>query len=225
MANRSRNNWVVNFFIGLLLVCLGVYLFASLLTYSPGDIPSWAWLIYTKASGSSVTHNLGGLVGALLAGHILYLFGAAGYLLAVGIIGYGLAKWFVPEYSLKDKAGWGALMVLLASCLFQIQPWVLHSWRKDIGIEGPGGWFGLWIGGKAIHGAFGTASVPLLVILYLISLVFAVSTHPIRDMRQVWRSFLAWQEVRRVARLQQMGDERRVGEERKALEKDRKSVV
>jgi S-DNA-T family DNA segregation ATPase FtsK/SpoIIIE len=38
-------------------------------------------------------------------------------------------------------------------------------------------------------------------------------------MRQVWRSFLAWREVRRVARLQKMGDERRVGEERKALEK------
>lgn len=219
MANRSRNNWATNFFVGLLLVCLGAYLFISLLTYSAGDIPSWAWLIYTKSSGSAVTHNLGGMLGALLAGHVLYLFGAAGYLLAVALIGYGLAKWFVADYSLKDKAGWGALMVLLASCLFQIQPWVLHSWRKDIGIEGPGGWFGLWIGGKAIQGAFGTASAALLIILYIISLIFAVSNHPIRDVRLAWKSLLGWREARRVERLQRLDDERRVDEERKALEK------
>ncbi len=219
MTNRSRNNWAANFFVGLMLVCVGAYLFLSLVTYSSGDIPSWAWLIYTKSSGSPLTHNLGGLFGALLAGHILYLFGAAGYLLAVALVGYGLAKWFVPGYSLKDKAGWGGLMVLLASCLFQIQPWILHSWRKDIGIEGPGGWFGLWIGGKAIQGAFGTASAGLLVILYLISLVFAVSNHPVRDVRRAWKSFLAWREARRVDRLQRLDDERRVEEERKSLEK------
>jgi len=219
MTNRSRNNWAANFFVGLLLVCAGTYLFLSLVTYSAGDIPSWAWLIYTKSSGSSGTQNLGGLFGALLAGHVLYLFGAAGYLLAVALVGYGLAKWFLPGYSLKDKAGWGGLMVLLASCLFQFQPWILHNWRKDIGIEGPGGWFGLWIGGKAIQGAFGTASAGLLVILYLISLVFAVSNHPVRDVRLAWKSFLAWREARRVARLQRLDDERRVEEERKSLEK------
>ncbi|MEI6033408.1 MAG: DNA translocase FtsK [Verrucomicrobiae bacterium] len=219
MANRSRNSWVANFFIGLGLVCLGAYLFAALVTYSPGDIPKWAWLLEIKASGASVIHNLCGQFGALLAGYVLFLFGAAGYLLAVGLVGYGLAKWFVPDYSLKDKAGWGALMVLLAACLFQIQPWVLHSWRKDIGIEGAGGWFGRWIGGKAILEPFGPASAVLLVIIYLISLIFAVSTHPIRDMRQAWRSLLAWGEARRLARVQRMDGARRIEEERKALEK------
>jgi len=221
MANRSRNNWAANFFIGLLLACLGAYLFVSLVTYSPGDIPNsrWAGLLNIKDSGSSVTHNLGGFFGALLAGHVLLLFGAAGYLLAVGLIGYGLAKWFVPEYSLKDKVGWGALMVLLAACLFAIQPWVLQSWPDDISPNGPGGWLGFYVGRKAILKPFGTVSVALLVVVYLLSLIFAVSTHPIRDMRQIWASFLAWLEARRAARLQRMDDEHRVEEERKALEK------
>ncbi len=219
MSNRSRNSRVANFFVGLLLICLGAYLFVSLVTYSPGDIPSWARLIYTKSSGGAHTHNTGGFIGALLAGHILYLFGAAAYLLAVGLVGYGLAKWFVPRYSLRDKAGWGGLMVLLAACLFQIQPWLLHSWRKDIGIEGPGGWIGLWVGGKAIQGAFGTASVALLVILYLISLIFAVSTHPVLDLKFAWKQFLAWREARRLSRLHRMDESRRVGEQRKLLEK------
>jgi len=221
MANRSRNNWAANFFIGLLLVCLGAYLFVSLVTYSPGDISNsrWVGLLNIKDSGSSVIHNLGGFFGALLAGHVLFLFGAAGYLLAVGLIGYGLAKWFVPGYSLKDKAGWGALMVLLAACLFSIQPWALQSWPKDISPDGPGGWLGFYVGTKAILKPFGTVSAVLLVILYLLSLVFAISTHPIRDMGHAWKAFFSWREARRVARLQRMDDERRLGEERKILEK------
>lgn len=219
MANRSRNNWAANFFIGLALVCLGAYLFVSLLTYSPGDIPKWAWLIYSKASSSSVTHNMGGLFGALLAGHVLYLFGVAGYLLAVGLVGYGMAKWFVPGYSLRDKAGWGVLMVILAACLFQIQPWVLKNWNEYVRIEGAGGWVGLNLGKKAILEPFGPASAGLLVVLYLISLVFAVSTHPVRDVRFAWKSFLAWREARHLARLQRLDQERRMEEERKLLEK------
>ena len=204
MANRTRNNWTTNFFIGL--------------TYSPGDIPKWASLIFTKTSGAHTVHNVGGLFGALLAGHVLFFFGAAGYLMAVGIIGYGLAKWFVPSYSLKDKAGWGVLMVLLASCLFQIQTWFLKSWQID-GRRAPGGWVGLYVGEKAICDPFGPVSAALLVILYVISLIFAVSTHPIRDVHLAWKSFLKWKEARRVERLQRLDAERRMDEERRALEK------
>lgn len=201
-----------------MLVCMGAYLFVSLLTYSPGDIPKWASLIFTKTSGAHTVHNVGGLFGALLAGHVLFFFGAAGYLMAVGIIGYGLAKWFVPSYSLKDKAGWGVLMVLLASCLFQIQTWFLKSWQID-GRRAPGGWVGLYVGEKAICDPFGPVSAALLVILYVISLIFAVSTHPIRDVHLAWKSFLKWKEARRVERLQRLDAERRMDEERRALEK------
>ncbi|MFZ4775615.1 MAG: DNA translocase FtsK 4TM domain-containing protein, partial [Terrimicrobiaceae bacterium] len=219
MANRSRNSWAANFFIGLVLVVLGAYLFISLQTYQPRDIPAWAPLISTTTTASAVTHNLGGVLGALLAGYMLFCFGGAAYLVAVGLVGYGLAKWFVAGYSLRDKAGWGVLMVFLAACLLQIQPWLLQDWKKAIKIEGPGGWFGLWIGGKAIESIFGPASAVLLAILYVISLIFAVSTHPIRDVRFAWKSFLTWREARRLARLQRLDQERRVEAERRILEK------
>ena len=225
MANRARNHRAANFSIGLVLVCLGAYLFVSLVTYSPSDIPlKWAGLIYTKASASSVTHNMGGLFGALLAGYVLFLFGAAGYLLAVGLLGYGLGKWLVPHYSLKDKAGWGGLMVILVACLFQIQPWVLHSWKEYIGIPGPGGWIGLNLGKNAILKPFGPASAALLGILYLMSLVFAISSHPVRDIRFAWKSFMAWREGRRLERLQRLDDERRVEEARKLIEKKTQKI-
>ena len=219
MANRSRNHRAANFFIGLVLVCVGAYLFVALVTYAPGDVPKWARLIYTKESASLVTHNMGGLFGTLIAGHVLFLFGAAGYLLAVGLVGYGLAKWFVPGYSLKDKAGWGGLMVLLAACLFQIQPWGLQSWKEYIGIAGPGGWIGLNLGKNAILKPFGPASAVLLIIVYLMSLIFAISSHPVRDIQFAWKSFLNWMEARRQARLQRLDHDRRVEEERKLLEK------
>lgn len=224
MANRSRNHRAADFFMGLALVLMGGYLFVALLTYSAGDVPSWARLIYTKSSASPVSHNLGGLVGTLLAGHVLFLFGAAGYLLAVGLVGYGLAKWFVPHYSLKDKAGWGVVMLLLATCLFQIQPWALQSWKKVIGIAGPGGWIGVNLGENAIRKPFGTASVVLLIIIYLMSLVFAISSHPFRDMHSVWKSFLGWIEARRQARLQRLDHDRRIEEEGRRLEQRKQKL-
>ncbi len=219
MANRSRNNWTATFFLGLVLLCVGAYLFLSLATYNPKDIPLWAPFLNAK-TGSSVTHNLGGMLGALFAGYSLFCFGAAAYLLAVAMLGYGLAKWFVRGYSLKDKAGWGLLMVVLGACLLEIvQPRFLKDWKQVMHIEGPGGWFGLWIGGKALAPVLGPASAVLLLILYIISLVFAVSTHPIRDVRMAWKSFHTWLEARRLARLQRLDAERRMDEERRALEK------
>lgn len=219
MTNRSRNNWAAAFFTGLILLCLGAYLFVSLQTYHPRDVPAWAPLISTTTSASPVMHNLGGMLGSLFAGYMLFCFGGAAYLLATVLLGYGLAKWFVPGYSLRDKAGWGLLMVLLGACLLQIQPWFFQDWKQWIRIEGPGGWFGLWIGGKAIHSIFGAASAALLLILYLLSLAFAVSTHPIRDARMIWKSYQAWKEKRRIAHLQRLDEEKRVEEERRMLEK------
>jgi len=219
MANRSRNNWTATFFIGLVLLCVGAYLFLSLATYNPKDIPLWAPFLNAK-NGATVTRNLGGMLGALFAGYSLFCFGAAAYLLAVALLGYGLAKWFVRGYSLKDKAGWGLLMVLLGSCLLEIVhlPF-LRGWKGLMNIEGPGGWFGHWIGGKALAPVLGSASAVLLLLLYAISLVFAVSTHPVRDVRLAWKSFLTWREARRVARLQRLDAERRMEEERRTLEK------
>ena len=219
MANRLRNNWATTFFVGLALICLGLYLFLSLQTYDPRDIPVWAQLLEVVGKSSPVTHNMGGMLGALVAGYSLFFFGGAAYLMAATFLGYGVAKWFVRGYSLRDKAGWGLLMVLLGACLLEIQPWVLQDWDQWIRIEGPGGWFGLWIGGKAIEKVFGPASAALLIILYVISVIFAVSTHPIRDMRYAWKSFWKWNEARKVAKLERLNEERRLEEERLSLEK------
>ena len=180
-----------SFLAGLGLVFLGLYLFLSLASYSPKSVPAWAPIISTFSHSASAPSNLGGPLGTLLAGYSLFFLGASAYLLAMTSVGYGIAKWFVPDYRLRDKVGWGLLMVLVASCLVAIQPWFLSDWKSDLRIEGPGGFLGLWIGKKAIYSVFGTASVILMLGLYIGSLMFAVSSHPLRDSVRAWKSFLA----------------------------------
>jgi S-DNA-T family DNA segregation ATPase FtsK/SpoIIIE len=186
---------------GLILVFLGAYLFASLASYDPRAVPVWAPLISTTSVSKGAAANLGGPVGALLAGYLLFFLGAAAYLLSVAAIGYGGAKWFVPGYRLRDKVGWGLLMVLLAACLLQLQPFFLIGWKQALRVEGPGGFIGLWLGKKALYSLLGTTSIFLLIALYGMSLLFAITAHPLRDIRLAWAAFLVWRKSRRQAQL------------------------
>ena len=171
----------------------------------------------SKSIGAS--SNLGGPLGAVLAGYALFFFGAAAYLLAMTMVGYGLAKWFLPGYRLRDKAPWGLLMVLLGSCLLELQPIFLSHWESDLRIEGPGGFFGLWLGRKAIYNLIGTSSFFLFSFLYIVSLLYALTAHPIRDGHAACKAFYVWREARRRARLEALDIEKRLQEERLALEK------
>ena len=220
MAKRSRGNHTPAFWAGLILVFVGAYLFISLASYDPRSVPSWAPLISTFSSSHiGVSPNLGGPLGAMLAGYALFFVGAAAYVLSMVLIGYGIAKWFVPNYNLRDKIGWGVVMVLLGACLFQIQPFFLQNWERFLRIEGPGGFFGLWVGEKAIYNIFGTSSVFIILGIYLMSLMFAITSHPLRDSRHAWKSFLVWREALRVARLERLDEEMRNAEEQRILEK------
>ncbi|MFM8716919.1 MAG: DNA translocase FtsK, partial [Spartobacteria bacterium] len=51
------------------------------------------------------------------------------------------------------------------------------------------------------------------------SLLYALTSHPIRDGRLAWKSFMAWREARRQTRLQTLAADKRLEEERAALEK------
>jgi len=219
MAKRSTAVKIPAFVVGLLLLFSGIYLFASLASYDPRLVPGWAPIISSVSKSVGASPNLGGPLGALLAGYSLFFFGGAAYLLAMVTTGYGLAKWFLPGYRLRDKVPWGLLMVLLGACLLQLQPVFLSDWKSDLRIEGPGGFFGLWLGQKAIYNLVGSFSFLLLSALYIISLLYALTSHPIRDGRITWKAFLAWREARRVARLQTLAVDKRIEEERAALEK------
>lgn len=219
MAKRSTGNRTTTIIAGLGLFLFGSYLFASLASFDPRSVPGWAPLISSISTTTGAPSNLGGPIGSLLAGYMLFLFGGAAYLVAVTCLGYGIAAVAVAGFDLRDKAGWGVLMVVLGACLLQLQPVFLQDWKHELRIDGPGGFLGLWIGARAIHALLGPASFPLLFGLYLTSLLFTVSSHPLRDLASLWKSIMAWRAARRAAKLERMNEEGRLEEQRRNLEK------
>lgn len=73
---------------------------------------------------------------------------------------------------------------------------------KSLRIEGPGGFFGLWIGENAIYNTLGPASVFLILGIYVMSLMFTITSHPISDSALAWKAFVKWREARHKASLQ-----------------------
>ena len=220
MVKHSKINSMPAFVVGLLLLLLGLYLFVCLISYDPRSVPGWAPLISSFSSKSLSGHqNLGGPLGAILAGYSMFFLGAASYILAVIVFGYGLAKCCIPDYKLRDKVGWGVTMVLLAACLIQIQPFFLQGWGREFRIEGPGGFLGLWIGVKAIYNVMGISSVFMILAVYGVSLMFSITSHPLRDTLAAWKNFQAWRLARHKAIMEKLNEEERLKATRRDLEK------
>ncbi len=178
----------------------GLILFLALLSYHPGDLPSWV-PFSTTSKPNSPAMNFIGPVGAVLAGFSYFLIGAAGYLVAVFWIVFGVARVFTTNLRLTPvRIAWMILSVFAAACLVQLQPFFLQDWQHRFRIEGPGGFVGFWVGEQLFRdrllGTVGSSMV--LGALYLCSVVLLFGLHPIAVLR---RSFAAYSEWRvRVAR-------------------------
>jgi S-DNA-T family DNA segregation ATPase FtsK/SpoIIIE len=218
MANKAKRRGKWDAVTGLTLAGLAVLLAVALIDYRPGDLPSWAPLIYDGSARSPIVHNLCGVVGAVAAGYLYFFFGAAAWLWIVVLAGYGIAKLTTRDYSLRERAGWSFLFVLSGACLLQLQPWAFADWGTRFHIEGPGGWFGKWIGEKALGGPLGDVGAPIvLAVIYLTSLVLAIGFHPVSVLRRGWtrmKNHFAERERRRLAEMEEM---ERMEEEKRKL--------
>jgi len=217
MPNKPKRRGTWDAVIGLVLLGFALLLPIALISYDPRDVPTWVPLINSTNLRPDVTHNLCGVVGAIGAGYLYFLFGAAAYLWIIVLGGYGIAKLTTRDFSLRERAGWSLLFVLSGACLFQLQPWFFQGWKAAYRIEGPGGWFGLWLGEKALGQTLGEAGAPIVLgIIYLVSLVLAIGFHPILVVRRSWAQMKknrAEQEKRRLAEMEEM--ERMEAEKRK----------
>ncbi len=186
--------------LGLILLGAGTLLFLALVSYAPADVPSW--LFFSKQGApEAVTENFIGPVGAVVAGFTYFLLGAAAYLLAVVLIGFGGAKFLAAELVLKKRIAWMGAFVLSGACLAGIQPWMLQSWQEHFNILGPGGWIGLALGKTVFAGLFGVVGATILLTLfYLVSLILMTGMHPIKFCQAVMVAVPAWFRLRREAK-------------------------
>ena len=183
MARSVKSNaW--NEVFALILLGVGTLLFLALISYTPKDVPSWIWFSQVS-SPNKPAQNFIGPFGAIVAGFSYMMLGAASYLLAVVLLGFGGAKLFNPKLRVTPRVGWIVLFIVSGACLLQLQTSHLQGWRTLFNIPGSGGWVGYFIGKKMLLTWMGgVGSIILLTGLYVGSLILMTGLRPIHIVRQ-----------------------------------------
>jgi DNA segregation ATPase FtsK/SpoIIIE, S-DNA-T family len=229
VAKRTQQNaW--NEVYALILLGTGTLLFLALISYVPKDIPTWFPLLNSTSSPNRPAQNFLGPLGAVGAGICYFLIGAASYLLAAALVGFGGAKLFHGELKVSRRFLWIILFIASGACLLHLQPWFLHDWRRVFKIQGPGGWVGYFFGRHIFRYAMGKGSVIVLAGIYLTSLILMTGLRPIHLVRQsvlaTRRGFVAlrlWLLRRRMRKADLKGrleiSQQQIAKQQRALEK------
>ncbi len=198
MARSVKNNaW--NEVFALTLLGVGTLLFLALISYAPKDLPScvpWSYL----SPPNRPAQNFIGPFGAILAGFCYLIMGAASYLFAAILLGFGGAKLFHPTLRVTPRVLWIVLFIASGACLLQLQTRYLRGWHSAFNIQGPGGSIGYFLGKAFLLGAMGkVGSFVLLIGVYVTSLILMTGLRPIHLVRQTvagthkgWRNFQEW---------------------------------
>jgi DNA segregation ATPase FtsK/SpoIIIE, S-DNA-T family len=178
----KSNAW--NEVFALILLGVGTLLFLALISYNPKDLPGWVPWSYLSPPNRPA-QNFIGPFGAIFASVFYFLIGAASYLLAVVLLGFGGAKLFHAQLRVAPRIGWIVLFLVSGACLLQLQTSHLQGWRTLFNIPGPGGWIGYFIGKKMLLTWMGgVGSMILLTGVYVSSLILMTGLRPIHIVRE-----------------------------------------
>ena len=174
---------------GVLLAGIGVLLLLSLVSYTPGDLPikipftDWALLsgFALDLEANNPRENWIGPIGTLLGFIQIQIFGAAAFLLPLGMLWLGVGRLFMgAAYSLRTTIGFCVCLVSGAS-LVAIQESFFPSWKEAYLIAGPGGVVGEGLGVVVLKGMLSSAgSIILLGIVYWLSFFTLLGVHPVK---------------------------------------------
>jgi S-DNA-T family DNA segregation ATPase FtsK/SpoIIIE len=179
--SRKHNAW--NEVIGLILLGIGTVLFLALISYTPKDVPAWVWFS-SVSPPNNPAQNFIGPTGAIVAGFMYLTLGAASYLVAAVLLGFGGSKLFLPSFGIIRRLPWALLFTISGASLVNLQPWVLKTWRHDFNIMGPGGWTGHWFGMILLNLLGQIGSMIALGVIYVVSLVWLTGIRPIHAVKQ-----------------------------------------
>jgi len=217
--SRRQNPW--NEVIGLVALGIGTVVFLALISYNPGDVPSWVWFSY-KSPPNNPTQNFIGPTGAIVAGFLYLTLGAAAYLVTSLFLGFGVAKLFLPGFRILRRLPWALLFVVSGAALTQLQPWFLRSWEQQFKLLGPGGMLGYWVGAGLLQNALGKiGSIVALVCIYLVSLVWLTGIRPVAMVKQIFSGIGA---LARQAATEREQKRLAAADERERLELDQRKI-
>ncbi len=187
MARMEKNSaW--NEVFALILLFVGTLLFLALVSYTPKDVPSWVWFSHISPANHPA-QNFIGPFGAIIAGICYQLIGAAAYLLAAILLGFGVVKLFHPRLRMTQRITWIILFIVSGACLLHLQPYHLRGWHSAFNIQGPGGWIGYRFA-DGHHGLLRNVlgqvgSVILLTGIYVATLILMTGLRPIHLVREM----------------------------------------
>ena len=172
----SDNPW--NEFIAIALLAVGMLVFLSMISYSPGDLPGWLSFSSQDVQNDPV-RNIIGPLGALVAGFAHFLFGAPAYLIPAVLIWFGVAK-LLSRMAVTWRHLLGfALFLLAGSCLMEFQTWFLKDWKYDYNVLSAGGCVGWFLGGQLLAGVIGLGgSFLVMAVIYVFGLVLLLGFLP-----------------------------------------------
>lgn len=209
ISDGSNKAWGEVF--GLILLGTGTLLLLALVSYSPSDIPAWVPFISKQGAPSAQTENFIGPVGAIVAGYGYFFLGAASYLLAVTLIGFGGAKFLAGHINVRKRIWWIVTFIVSGACLAGVRPGLLHFMRlwsaetnRHLDLLGTGGLIGEILGQKVIAGLLGVVGATiLLLIVYLGSLILMTGMHPVKFFKMLAAAIPAWWRMLRENRMEQ----------------------
>ncbi|MBV9671745.1 MAG: DNA translocase FtsK [Verrucomicrobia bacterium] len=216
---RRHNAW--NEVVGLVLLGLGTVLFLALVSYTPKDVPSWVWFSYMSPPNNPA-QNFIGPTGAIVAGFLYLTLGAASYLVTTVSLGFGGAKLFLPGFRIIHRLPWALIFVVSGASAMQLQDYVLHSWKQEFNIMGPGGWAGYWLAGFVLVNALGKiGSLITVLLIYVISLIWLTGIRPVLVIKQAFKSVRAF-----FTRIAEENEKRKLdaADERERLDANHKKI-
>jgi S-DNA-T family DNA segregation ATPase FtsK/SpoIIIE len=184
---RTDRHSAWNEVFALVLLFSGTLLFFALISYTPKDVPSWVWFSHISPANHPA-QNFIGPVGAIIAGICYQFIGAAAYLLAAVLLGFGAAKLFYPGLRVVPRLAWIGLFIISGACLLHVQPYHLRGWHAAFNIQGPGGWIGYAFADEhrgLLRNALGPLGTLLLLIgIYVTTLILVTGLRPIHLVRE-----------------------------------------
>ncbi|MFD2256288.1 DNA translocase FtsK 4TM domain-containing protein [Luteolibacter algae] len=170
---------------GICWMAGGLILLLSLLSYSPADLPNVG--IFETFAGDPDEHgeNLLGPVGGVLAFVQILLLGAAGWMLALGFVWFGILK-MAFRGRLWPRIATGLAVVLLTAAIWLHAAEIFFGeWVARCEMSGrPGGVLGHALGGSILMPIIGKGGTLVIsAIGYFIGLIWLTGQTPLEFLR------------------------------------------
>ena len=219
----EQTNHTTNEIVALSLLVFGTLVFLSLISYAPGDVPTWFPLSSVAKAGRG-TANFIGPFGAIVACTLYSFLGAAAYLFAAALLGFGGLKLLTPHVHISRRSVWFACFVLSGACLAQLLRLDLID-PVSLNLAGEGGLLGKWLGDQLFRNMLGIVGAVLVLGLgYVVALILMTGLHPIELVRRGAALPQEWRERRHAWKIAHANEQERLGLEAERMGKERKKL-